>query len=73
MDAFLLLGAGPWDIAAVLPIVQEAGGTFTDLSEDPRASVALFTNTHLHEHLLDAARTAEARAHAPDHDHDHDR
>lgn len=68
LDAFLLLGAGPWDIAAVIPIVHEAGGIFTDLSEDPRASVALFTNSHLHEHLLDAARTAEAPAHAPGHD-----
>ncbi|MFJ6082355.1 inositol monophosphatase family protein [Streptomyces sp. NPDC092369] len=29
LDAFLLLGADPWDIAALIPIVQEAGGTFS--------------------------------------------
>jgi histidinol-phosphatase len=56
LDALLLLGAGPWDVAAVVPIVEEAGGRFSDLSSDQHPGVALFTNAHLHEYLLGAAR-----------------
>ncbi|MFF1306045.1 inositol monophosphatase family protein [Streptomyces sp. NPDC058307] len=32
LDAFLLMRAGPWDIAPLIPIVQEARGTFSDLT-----------------------------------------
>jgi len=28
LDAFLLMTAGPWDIAALIPVVQEAGGVW---------------------------------------------
>lgn len=40
VDAFLLLGAGEWDIAALAPIVEEAGGAM----HAPGAQAVLFTN-----------------------------
>ncbi|WP_194894423.1 inositol monophosphatase family protein [Catenulispora pinisilvae] len=61
LDAFLLLGAGLWDIAALIPIVREAGGAYTDFSNisdisDSRqsdAQAALFSTTRLHQQILD--------------------
>lgn len=55
LDAFLLLGAGPWDIAPLIPIVEEAGGTYDDLTMDPSAGTvsALFANPALRHELLD--------------------
>ncbi len=55
VDAFLLLNAGPWDIAAVIPIVEEAGGTFSDLAGHRRTDTgtALFARPGLHQQLLD--------------------
>ncbi|MGW5255830.1 inositol monophosphatase family protein [Streptomyces sp. NPDC004012] len=60
LDAFLLLGAGPWDVAALIPIVQEAGGVFSDLSGQQRTDTgaALFARPGLHEQLLDIAASA---------------
>jgi histidinol-phosphatase len=57
LDAFLLLGAGPWDIAPLIPIVQEAGGTFSDLTGQHRTDTgaALFSRPGLHRQLLDIA------------------
>lgn len=61
LDAFLLLGAGPWDIAPLIPIVQEAGGTFSDLTGEYRTDTgaALFARPGLHRQLLDIAATAD--------------
>ncbi|WP_188197694.1 inositol monophosphatase family protein [Nonomuraea sp. SYSU D8015] len=63
LDAFLLLGGGRWDLAAVIPIVEEAGGAFSELLDERLidCSVAVFTNTRLHEEVLNVARSA-ARA-----------
>jgi histidinol-phosphatase len=60
LDAFLLLGAGPWDIAALIPIVEEAGGVFSDLSGHQRTDTgaALFARPRLHGQLLDIAGSA---------------
>lgn len=57
LDAFLLLGAGAWDIAALIPIVQEAGGTYSDLSgsQNVDTGAALFANAALHRQILDIA------------------
>ncbi|GAB3743214.1 inositol monophosphatase family protein [Nocardiopsis nanhaiensis] len=57
-DAFLLLGAGPWDIAPLVPIVREAGGSFSDLSGEDRfdTGAALFGNGRIHDEILDAVR-----------------
>jgi histidinol-phosphatase len=50
------IGVSPWDLAAVQPIVEEAGGTFTDFSGAARidGGSALSSNGHLHALLLDA-------------------
>lgn len=57
LDAFLLLGAGPWDIAPLVPIIEEAGGTCTDLTTTPGTETvsALFTNHALRPQILNAA------------------
>jgi histidinol-phosphatase len=57
MDAFVLLGAGPWDIAALVPVVEEAGGVCTDLAGRRRidTGTALFARAGLHRQLLDIA------------------
>jgi histidinol-phosphatase len=43
-----------WDIAALIPIVTEAGGTFTDLEgrPGPGGGSAIATNGLLHEDIL---------------------
>jgi histidinol-phosphatase len=57
LDAFLLLGAGPWDIAPLVPIVEEAGGSYSDLTTEPNTGTvsALFTNSALRQQILNAA------------------
>lgn len=59
LDAFLLLGAGPWDIAPLIPIIEEAGGTYTDLTTPPNADSvsALFTNAALRPQIINATLT----------------
>jgi histidinol-phosphatase len=60
LDAFLLQGVGTWDIAALIPIVEEAGGIYSDLSDDQPGDTrtALFSAPALHEEILEiAART----------------
>jgi len=44
----------PWDCAALLPIVSEAGGSFTDWAGEARidGGDAVSTNTRLHEAVL---------------------
>ncbi|GIH12751.1 histidinol-phosphatase [Rugosimonospora africana] len=44
-----------WDLAALLPIVTEAGGTFTDLNGEPGpfGGSAVATNGRLHANILD--------------------
>ena len=44
-----------WDLAALVPIVTEAGGTFTDLAGalGPGGGSAVATNGKLHEEVLD--------------------
>ena len=43
-----------WDLAALVPIVTEAGGTFTDLQgqSGPGGGSAIATNGQLHEDVL---------------------
>jgi histidinol-phosphatase len=49
-----------WDAAAVQPIIEEAGGTFTDWQGTPtiRAGEAVATNGLVFEEVLSIARTA---------------
>ncbi|MFF4397340.1 inositol monophosphatase family protein [Streptomyces sp. NPDC001480] len=53
--------ARPWDIAALIPLVEEAGGVFSDLSGRQRidTGAALFARPGLHRQLLDIARSAQ--------------
>ena len=55
LDAFLLAGIGPWDLAAMVPIVEEAGGRFSDVAGGRAldAGAAVFTNGVLHQQILD--------------------
>ncbi|MGW4941606.1 histidinol-phosphatase [Actinoplanes sp. NPDC004185] len=43
-----------WDVAALIPIVTEAGGAFTDLAGEraPGDGSAIATNGHLHDEIL---------------------
>ena len=52
-----------WDVAALIPIVTEAGGTFTDLTgaAAPGDGSAVATNGPLHETVLKGLSTAESR------------
>jgi histidinol-phosphatase len=52
-------GVNPWDVAATKPIVEEAGGKFTDWDGVPtihRPDV-LASNGKLHEKTLEFLRT----------------
>jgi histidinol-phosphatase len=44
-----------WDVAALIPIVTEAGGTFTDLAgrQPGHGTSAVATNGSLHAEVLD--------------------
>ena len=48
-----------WDLAALIPIVTEAGGTFTDLTGRPNPSggSAVATNGKLHEEIIERLST----------------
>jgi histidinol-phosphatase len=60
LDVFVLLGAGSWDIAALVPIIEEAGGTYSELSDDSSSEAvsAVFTNPELHQQVLNAISPA---------------
>lgn len=60
-DAFWELRLAPWDIAAGVLIVREAGGRVTDLEGNDVVvshSPVVASNGHLHEWLLDCLRTS---------------
>jgi myo-inositol-1(or 4)-monophosphatase len=55
-DGFWELKLHPWDTAAALLLVQEAGGTITDFSGnpfDPFMKECLASNGHIHQQMLD--------------------
>lgn len=57
-DAAVLVGGGPWDLAAPALIVEEAGGRFSDLDGSPSldSGAGLFTNGRIHDPLLQRFR-----------------
>lgn len=61
--AYDAIGVTQWDLAALQPIVEEAGGTFTDFSGESRidGGTALSSNGHLHNELLAAIQPSSAR------------
>lgn len=58
LDCAVSFGGGPWDHAAMVALVREAGGAFSDLAGGNRldTSTAIFSNGLLHESLLDHLR-----------------
>jgi len=59
IDAYYHLSLQPWDIAAALLLIQEAGGTVTDWHGDPRRSgfgSAIASGKLLHPALLNLLR-----------------
>jgi histidinol-phosphatase len=54
VDAMVEPELSLWDVAALIPIVTEAGGTFTDLAgrPGPGEGSAIASNGLLHEDLL---------------------
>lgn len=50
----------PWDQAALIPVVREAGGTMTGIEGDDvfASKSSLTSNTHLHDALLELVRQA---------------
>jgi histidinol-phosphatase len=58
-DLAVFFMAGPWDLAAPLLVVQEAGGRFTDLDGAVTLTAgAVFSNGALHDATLDCLRAA---------------
>jgi len=62
IDAFFHMTADPWDIAAAVPIVEEAGGTVTDLNGDRSISTgaAIYSNGYIHRQVLDVLQSTAA-------------
>ena len=58
--AFEAVGVKIWDLAAIQPIVEEAGGRLTDAAGAARVDggTAISSNGHLHDTLLEAVRRA---------------
>lgn len=58
VDAVVMVGEEPWDVAAARAIVEEAGGRFTDFrgSATIYGGTTLATNGPLHERLLPLLR-----------------
>ena len=62
-DGFWENGLNPWDIAAGIVLVREAGGFVTDLSGGRKMFTGggvLASNTALHEHLMRLVGAASA-------------
>jgi len=58
-DVAVFFMAGPWDLAAPLLVVEEAGGRFTDLNGAATLTAgAVFSNGALHDATLDCLRVA---------------
>ncbi len=58
VDAIGEFDLKPYDMAAIIPIVEEAGGRFTDAAGEPGpwGGAAVATNGHLHEAVLERLR-----------------
>jgi histidinol-phosphatase len=62
-DAMLDYGVHPWDVAALIPIVQEAGGRFTDWDGAARLDRpdVLASNGRVHDEALAVVRAARSQ------------
>jgi histidinol-phosphatase len=57
-DVFFHMSADPWDIAAAVPIVEEAGGAVSDLDGGRSISsgTAVYSNGRVHREVLECLR-----------------
>jgi histidinol-phosphatase len=48
------VGVAPYDLAAIRPIVEAAGGTFTDRQGEPTHlhDTAISSNGHMHDEVI---------------------
>jgi histidinol-phosphatase len=75
LDVMLDPVMNPWDCAALIPILQEAGGRFTDWTGRARSDGgdAFSTNGHLHEQVLSylpsVSERSDAKSVSPHPDH----
>lgn len=63
-DAFWELGLSPWDVAAGILLIREAGGVITDLDGNPAKPVHgpfVAGNPKIHEWLLNAIHDSDRR------------
>jgi fructose-1,6-bisphosphatase/inositol monophosphatase family enzyme len=58
--------ANPWDLAAVQPIIEEAGGTFSSWNGEPTvmAGDAVGSNGHVHSEVLGLLNQPQANQRA---------
>jgi histidinol-phosphatase len=61
-DVFFHMSAGPWDIAAAVPIVEEAGGMVSDLDggRSITSKAAVYSNGRVHREVLEVLRSVTA-------------
>ncbi|MGL1901125.1 MAG: inositol monophosphatase [Fibrobacterales bacterium] len=56
LDAYCMTMSFPWDIVAITVIVQEAGGTVTNMDGSPLTIVdgakVIFSNSHIHNEIV---------------------
>lgn len=73
VEAFFHMRADPWDIAAAVPIVEEAGGTVSDLDggRSITSKAAVYSNGRVHHEVLKALRQAMADVEQVDQPHGH--
>jgi fructose-1,6-bisphosphatase/inositol monophosphatase family enzyme len=59
VDAVVMVGEAPWDVAAARVIVEEAGGRFTDFRGESTVygGTTIASNGHLHDELLELLGT----------------
>ena len=63
VGAWLEAGVRPWDLAALVVLIEEAGGRFTDFDGGRRfleTGHAVATNSLVHAHVLRTISTAKA-------------
>ncbi len=61
-DGFWEFGLSPWDVAAAMLLITEAGGTVTDFNGNPARlddQRILATNGHLHQPMIEVIKNAE--------------
>ncbi len=65
-DGFWELGLSPWDVAAGILVIQEAGGRCTDFGGAPlplQGKQIVASNAHIHEAMLQVIREGSAAPH----------